>query len=215
MKLVLLNLYLISTVLAQSPCCVFNGQGAATITGTGIITLPGSNGQPNTGGSLAPIAIGAGTSASGDLFTSVIVGSTQGVEDSLAGWIITANSTGQTLTLWYGTNEEGQTPTCDRVYVNFPESYIPSTKLCCGSGSGGTFTDYVDSYMQGQTRVSWFGMNKTSSSLIAVTEGECVPVTVLSPSSPLGGGAFSVAVIGGGPEPAPAAWAEAPAACGF
>ena len=37
----------------------------------------------------------------------------------------------------------------------------------------------------------------------------CVAVVLL------GGGAFSFSVPGGGADDAPAAWAEAPAACGF
>jgi hypothetical protein len=203
------------SVIAQTPCCLFGGDGGVTMIADGVITLPDVNGQPGTSATLAPISVGSGTSSSGDSFVSIIIGSTKGVEDSLAGWIITANSTGQTLTLWYGLNEEGRTPTCSRSSAAYPDSFVSSTKLCCGSGNDGTFTDYIGSYMQGSTAVSWFGMNKTSSSMISVTNGQCIPVTLLSPMSPLGGGAFSLSIQGGGPEPAPSAWADAPSACGF
>jgi hypothetical protein len=204
----------IKTTSQSNSCCVYNGNGFATLFANSVITLPDINGQSGTGASLVTSSLGSGTAINGDTFISVIIGSTESVEESIAGWIITSNSTGQTLTLWYNTNQNGRTPICSRVFAAFPESFVPSTNLCCGK-EGSTFSDYISSYMQGSTKVSWFGMNKTTSSMIAVTTDSCVPVTVLAPSSPLGGGAFSFAIQGGSPQAAPSSWADAPIVCGY
>ena len=204
----------IKTTSQSNSCCVYNGNGFATLFANSVITLPDINGQSGTGASLVTSSLGSGTATNGDTFISVLIGSTESVEESIAGWIITSNSTGQTLTLWYNTNQNGRTPICSRTFAAFPESFVPSTNLCCGK-EGSTFSDYISSYMQGSTKVSWFGMNKTTSSMIAVTTDSCVPVTVLAPSSPLGGGAFSFAIQGGSPQAAPSSWAVAPILCGY
>ena len=204
----------IKTTSQSNSCCVYNGNGFATLFANSVITLPDINGQSGTGASLVTSSLGSGTATNGDTFISVLIGSTESVEESIAGWIITSNSTGQTLTLWYNTNQNGRTPICSRTFAAFPESFVPSTNLCCGK-EGSTFSDYISSYMQGSTKVSWFGMNKTTSSMIAVTTDSCVPVTVLAPSSPLGGGAFSFAIQGGSPQAAPSSWADAPILCGY
>jgi hypothetical protein len=209
-----LSTFIIKTTSQSNSCCVYNGNGFATLFANSVITLPDINGQSGTGASLVTSSLGSGTATNGDTFISVIIGSTESVEESIAGWIITSNSTGQILTLWYNTNQNGRTPICSRTSAAFPETFVPSTNLCCGK-DGSTFSDYISSYMQGSTKVSWFGMNKTTSSMIAVTTDSCVPVTVLAPSSPLGGGAFSFAIQGGSPQAAPSSWADAPIVCGY
>jgi len=203
---------------AQAPCCAYGGQGGGTMLADATIVLPGPGGAPGTRASLAPVALGAGVSASGDGFTAVLIGNAQGgPEASNAGWTIVQNATGQTLTLWYGLNAgDGAAPTCSRTSVSFPGFFAPSVKLCCGGGgNGGMFADYVGSYSIGAQRASWFGQNGTSAAMMSVTDVGCAPVTLLGPTSPLGGGAFSFSVQGGGADNAPAAWAEAPAACSF
>jgi hypothetical protein len=207
----LVSAALAAAALAQAPpaaCCVFGGDGAATMLADGTLVLPGS-----AMASLATVAIGAGTSAAGDGFVAVLVGTREGPDDSVAGWSIRENATHQTLSLWYGGSGA---PTCSRDSVALPERYT-STRLCVGAGGG--FPTYVGSYMLGNALASsWFaqGANASSASaLMSVTNAGCAPTTVLGPGTPLGGGAYSFAVQGGGPEPAPAAWAEAPAACGF
>lgn len=203
---------------AQAPCCAYGGTGLATMIADGVIVLPGAGGAPGSRASLATIGLGAGVSARGNGFVAVIVGSAQGPEQSFAGWVIEQNASGQTLSLWYGNDAGagGAAPTCSRSSVSWPDSFTPSVKLCCGGGgNGGAFSDYVGSYSLGAQRASWFGQNGTRSALLSVTDAGCAPVTVLGPDTPIGGGAFSLAVQGGSADAAPAAWADAPAACGF
>ena len=199
----------------QAPCCAFGGAGGATMLADGLVVLPGPGGVPGTRASLATVALGAGVSSGGDGFLAVLIGTQQGPESSVAGWVIVQNATGQTLTFWHGAGGADK-PTCYSGYVAFPDYYAPSVKLCCGGGgNGGAFGDYVGSYQIGSQRASWFGQNGTRSAMMSVTDAGCAPVTILGPDTPIGGGAFSFAVQGGGADNAPAAWAEAPAACGL
>jgi len=196
--------------LAQAPptsCCLYGGSGEATMLSDGTLVIPGS---PQA--VLATVALGAGTSATGDSFVSVLIGTRDGPEDSAAGWSISENATAQTLTLWYGVPL-----TCNRASVALPQRYA-GTRLCVGAPDA-PFPTYVGSYLAGNAlAASWFAQGANASSataLISVTNAGCAPVTLLGPNTPLGGGAFHFSVQGGGPEAAPAAWAEAPAACGF
>jgi len=200
--------------LAQAPpapCCLYGGAGTATILNDATLVLPGSPMSV-----LATIALGAGTSSSGSTFVSVLIGTRDGPEDSVAGWVITENATAQTMTVWH--SNVGAAPTCSRDSIALPGRYT-RTRLCVGTTPDSAFPAYVGSYLVGNAlAASWFAQGANASSaaaLISVTNAGCAPVTVLGPGTPLGGGAYNFAVQGGGPEPAPTAWAEAPASCGF
>jgi hypothetical protein len=80
---------------AQAPCCAYGGSGGATMIADGSLVLPGPGGAPGTRATLATVALGAGVSARGNGFTSVLVGSREGPEASAAGWVIEQNATGQ------------------------------------------------------------------------------------------------------------------------
>jgi len=206
---------------AQAPCCAYGGAGAATMIADGLLVLPGPGGAPGSRASLATVSIGAGVSGGGDGFLAVLVGAQQGQgpESSFAGWSITQNATGQTLTAWYGANAGAGAPPpmCLRSSVAFPDFFTPSVKLCCGGGgNGGAFADFIGGYSIGSQRANWFGQNGTRGAMLSVTaDAACAPVTMLGPDTPLGGGAFSFAVQAGSADSAPAGWAEAPAACVF
>ena len=210
----LLALVAVAPALSAPPaaCCLYGGTGAATMLANGIITLPGRAAQTQT------VALGAGTVANGDAFVAVIVGSQNGPESSTAGWIVSENATSQTMTLWSqgaggGGGGGGGAPTCGRSSVA-PHGYMKSLSLCFGEA--GAYPDYISSYMVGGSLpASWWGINGTASALFAVSDADCSPISMLSPGTPFGTGAFGLDVQGGGPAAAPAAWAEAPAACGF
>jgi len=195
--------------LAAPPasCCLYGGSGAATMLANSVITLPGRAAGMQT------VALGAGAAANGDAFVSVIVGSEDGPEASVAGWVIRENATTQTMLLW-SQPAAGGAPTCGRSSVNPARGFMPSTQLCFGAASA--YPDYLSSFMIGGVLpASWWGMNGTASALFSITDSGCSPLTVLVPNTPFGSGAFSLDVQGGGPAAAPAAWAEAPSACGF
>ena len=205
---------LLAASLAQAPptsCCLYGGAGTATILSDATLVLPGSSTAV-----LATVALGAGTSSSGSTFVSVLIGTRDGPDNSVAGWVISENETAQTMMVWHA--NPGAAPTCARNSVALPERYT-RTRLCVGAAPGSAFPTFVGSYLVGNAlAASWFtqGANASSAAaLMSVTNGGCAPITVLGPDTPLGGGAYNFAVQGGGPEPAPAAWAEAPAACGF
>ena len=172
----------------------------------GIITLPGRSAEMQT------VALGAGTAANGDAFVAVIVGSQNGPEASTAGWIMRENATSQTMLLW-SQGAGGGAPSCGQSTVT-PHGYLPSMNLCFGES--GAYPDYIASYsVGGVLPASWWGINGTASALFSVTDAGCSPVSMLSPGTPFGTGAFGLDVQGGGPAAAPAAWAEAPSACGY
>ena len=196
--------------LAAPPaaCCVYGGTGAATMTANAVITLPGRPAAALT------VALGAGTADGGDDFVAVIVGSENGPEASVAGWNIRENATSQTITVWSQAADGGGAPTCSRGTVDPAKGYMPSLKLCFGEGSA--YPDFLSSFMVGGVLpASWWGINGTQGALFSITDAGCAPVALTAPGTPFGTGAFSLDVQGGGPDAAPAAWAEAPSACGF
>ena len=210
----------VTIATGQAPCCAYGGSGGATRIADGSLVLPGPGGTPGTRATLATVALGAGESSRGNGFTSVLVGTQAGPESAAAGWIIEQNATGQTLTFWYGNDGSAGAPppSCYRGYVAFPDFYSPSVKMCCGGGgNGGAFTDFLGNYMIGTQKASWFSQNASSphAAMLSVTDVGCAPVMVLGSDTPLGGGSFAFAVQGGGADSAPAAWADAPAACSF
>jgi len=177
------------------------------MTANAVIALPG---RP---AGLQTASLGAGTAANGDAFVAVIIGSEDGPEASAAGWIISENATSQTMLVW-SLPVGGGAPTCARSTVLPPQVFMPSVKLCFGAGSA--YPDYLSSFSAGGALpASWWGVNGTSSALMSVTDADCSPLTVLSPGTPFGEGAFAFDVQGGGPAAAPASWAEAPSACGY
>jgi hypothetical protein len=205
----LLSACLAAAALAAPPaaCCLYGGQGAATMVANAVISLPG---RP---ASLESAVLGAGAAANGDAFVAVIIGSENGPEASVAGWVIRANASSQTMTLW-SAPAGGGAPTCGRSTVSAPDVFMPHVELCFGAGAA--FPDLVNSYtVGGALPASWFGMNGTTSSLFSVSDAGCAPISLLAPNTPFGTGAFSLDVQGGTPDAAPAAWAEAPAACGY
>jgi len=196
---------LASRAAAPPACCLFGGSGAATMLADGVLALP------NAEAALTTVALGAGTAAGGEAFIAVLVGTQAGPEESVGGWIIAENATAQIFTVWHG---PPSSPTCSRQSVALPGRFTPSVSLCVGSPDS-AFPDFVGAYKMGSVGASWFGVNTSSSSVFAVTDAECAPVAVMGPATPFNTGAYSLTMQSGGPEPAPAAWGEAPAACGY
>jgi hypothetical protein len=209
-RVALLSLLALPAALAVPPaaCCVYGGTGAATMTANAVMTLPG---RP---AAVLTVALGAGTAEGGDSFVAVIVGSDNGPEASVAGWTIRENETSQTITVWSQAADGGGAPTCSRGTVDPAKGYLPSLKICFGEGSA--YPDLLSSFMVGGVLpASWWGINGTTGALFSVTDVGCAPVSLTAHGTPFGTGAFSLDVQGGGPDAAPAAWAEAPSACGF
>jgi len=154
----------------------------------------------------------------GASFATVLVNSSD-PETSVAGWIVGMNATGQTLTVW---NAYSGTLRCSSSFSPYPGQMVPGFAFCPGGptaprdGAGSLFPHYMSSYaIPGSSTVNWWSQmtEPNVGALFAVTDGTCVPLTLLGQSSPLGGGSFSVTFLGGQGSAPPATWSTPPSGC--
>jgi hypothetical protein len=131
----MLGAFLFSLLLtaraAFSPCCAYNGEGAALLLGSGVLNAfpPASGSNEPTGPSYAaPMAIGVSPAKS---FSTVLFAAASGPEDSRAGWIVTSNATNDVIFVWSNVSTSG--PVCN-AGVGARGSMVSEYALCAGSG---------------------------------------------------------------------------------
>lgn len=222
MKLSVLAVLAGSIIKDAAGCCAFGGTGASTIYGVSTVSaFPGA--AFNT-----IYSVVAGTD--GATFLSVGVNSTS-IESSLEGFIITSNTTGQTLTFW-ANNSAVTTPYCYSTSVAYPDSFLPGFQFCQGSGASGAENSTSTVSAQANpaatplfaTHLSDYPLGKVTFSLYeSVTKGVmasflpssqgCGLNAVWLGVSPFGGGAMQITVTGGVPVAPDASWAQPPFFC--
>lgn len=221
-------LLVLGVASAAAACCAFGGSGASTIYGISTVSaFPGAN--------FATIySVLAGTD--GATFLSVGVNATSSPAQSLEGFIITSNSTGQTLTFW-ANNSAVTTPYCYSTSVAYPDSFLPGFQFCQGASSGEgaedaenrtergvgsqanpaakpLFATHMSDYPLGKVTFSLYeSTNKAVlASFLPSTQG-CGLNSVWMGGAPFGGGALQITVTGGVPVAPDASWAQPPTFC--
>jgi hypothetical protein len=114
-----------TAVKLPEACCAFGGNGAAILSGKATVSLPTAS------GAFVPQIVPAVLASDGSSFSGVILNGTS-PDSSSAGWIVSGNSTGQTIIVW--TANPGAPPTCSRASAP-PTSYVPTFAFCNGAGS--------------------------------------------------------------------------------
>jgi hypothetical protein len=146
-------------------------------------------------------------------FVSVLIGS-EDPEKTTAGWIISANSTAQTMTFWSNATAESGIR-CYQGSVLPPDSYVPGFAICPGVASGSLFPVFGTNFSIGPLPMNiYLQPSGSQMSFSAASEG-CAPANLIAGGTPLGGGAFSAMIITGTAGAPPASLGVPPAACGF
>lgn len=200
---------LAATATAASPaCCAYDGTGAATFAGTATIDLGSGR------AALLPATMSVDPSSSSPFVSVLLGGATPFAAE--AGWIITANTTHQVMTVWQN-NTASSKAVCAQDATPLSAGYVPGFAMCPGS-AGSLFPTAVTSFAAGAVGLNVFAQGAVGSStgIFTGNDAGCAIVSVLSPGAPVGsGGAFSLTVTAGSGAAPPAALGVPPAACGF
>lgn len=203
MSLRTLSLFLLSSAVVTAtkqltPCCAFNGDGAAFAFGIGTLTFPATSGSPSYT-SQVPISIGTSGVVPAP-FVIVAVDPVTSPEDSLMGWSISQNLTAQTLTAW--TNFSGN-PQCFTASVPLPGYYTPGFGLCTAGVDATLFQYFNFSYSLGNFNANLCSQltsrNEVSSYMSFSDDGACAPLSLSAANTPFNTGAFSLNILGGEP----------------
>lgn len=153
--------------------------------------------------------------ATGAQAVAVLVGDAADANAAKAGWIITQNATGQTLSLWTN-NTAGAKPSCSQAGTTLPDVYVPGFAMCPGM-EGGMFPTFLANITLGALGLNQYqqGSPALSTGTFASAADGCAPLTIMAPGSPFGGGAFTMVITAGEGVAPPASMITPPAACGF
>jgi hypothetical protein len=197
---------------APSSCCAFGGNGAATLLGTAIINVAPQATTENQAMSIL-LALDPNPEDSVVIAALNSTDTTSPVETSTAGWMITGNSTSQTMFTWRYV--DGRI-SCTTASAPAPERYVQSFVLCAGV-AGSMFENYVSSSTYGSTNVNVYQQDAPGYSYGYFAEEAlgCMPNYILSPNSPFGSGAMSFNLFGGSATAPPQNWKQPPKACGY
>ena len=190
--------------LAPAPCCAYGGSGSAVMYGLASVDI----GLGTRGSQIYSTLFGTSGSESSSPFSFVFVNSTN-ADETLAGWAIHANATGQTLYAW-----NGQTRTCSSDY-QIGNAYVPGFNLCPGAGSDSLFPIYGHTYnYNGAVTANLYLQPSGSYASFTSAAEQCAPIFLLTAGTPLAaGGSMGLEVIDGSGNALPDNFAKVPSYC--
>lgn len=196
------------------PCCAFGGDGSVTLYGTAVV-----NAAPGSASGRAGLYTFAGGLDATNQVQVALIGSIQASEKSIAGWIISANSTAQTLTFW-ANNTDGSAPYCYSTSLPSEAGKFIGGFSCCGgphSGPGnGTSTTptWTTTYQIGSVDFNVYqSLDLQIMSTFLGSSAGCGMTDLTVATTPFGGGALAAQITGGAPNPPPADWTHPPSFC--
>jgi len=181
-----------------SPCCAYNGNGAATL--HGIINVANINGFPE------PMVLDAWAGGDGVTYNAVLINGTT-PDNSIAGWVISNNATHQIFTVYNdGICHSSSTP--------LATPWVKSFGFCGGLPQG-NFVTPIGGYSNPLDTYIWATSYSNNPSFMSFTskENACAPQFLLSTTSPLSGGSLSISFIAGSSETPPSSWSQTPSYC--
>jgi len=193
-----------TTIPAPAPCCAYGGSGSALMYGLASLDI----GVGNRGASIYSTLFGSSGSNVASPYSFVFVNSTI-ADETLAGWAIHSNATGQTLTAWNGATKQ-----CISDY-NEGTPYVSGFDLCPGSGSNSLFPEFGHTYnYNGAVTANIYLQPSGSYASFTSASEQCAPIFILTAGTPIAaGGSMAMEVIDGNGNPLADNFAQVPSYC--
>ena len=194
---------------APPPCCAYGGAGAMFAMGDGSFPVPAVPGATDGRPVLVPLAIAVSGPGAASWVT-VLVDPTSGPSDALAGWLITENSTAQTMYVF--SNIPGQGPQCKASSVAPPNAYVAGFSMCTG-GASALFSQYQRSWPISSLVANMYNQDNLNTSALTITGATqgCEPISFMGLDSPFNTGAWIINIEEG--QAAAPGWGKPPAYC--
>jgi hypothetical protein len=144
---------------------------------------------------------------------TILLSARTGPEDAVLGWSISQNSTGQTLRAF--TRDDGTGKAwCTEGFVP-AQGFVPGFNLCGGGAvAGALFPAAARAFSLAGTAAGVFFQPENGATLSLLAGAPtCDALTLETPESPFGTGAFVASFESGQPAAPPSAWAELPSWC--
>jgi hypothetical protein len=198
-----------STVTSSSlpdpaPCCAYGGSGSALMYGLASL----DTGIGSRGASIYSTLFGTSGSNVPSPYSFVFVNSTI-ADETLAGWAIHANATGQTLYAWNGVSKQ-----CTSDYHE-GNSYVPGFDLCPGAGANSLFPAYGHTYnYNGAVTANIYLQPSGSYASFTSASEMCAPIFILTAGTPIAaGGSMALEVLDGNGNQLADNFAQVPSYC--
>lgn len=196
--------------MAAPFCCAYGGDGSAFVSGTAVFALLNATLAPQPPSEVRMV-LATSTDGTARPFAAVVLGPGSDPNDSLAGWLVAGNATGQALYIWNNPVNSSSAPFCATSWRPASDPYVTSFSTCVGGGTG--FPTFLRNYTLADVAVSvWQQPPPSDNSIIDVAANGCQPVAIHLRSSPFSSGAASLSVEGGGVN-VPPAYGQPPSYC--